>query len=456
MQSILSRMPDAEATPEFDEATRKWIEAKAPPRREQSAEDKARGAEVIQAAGAKGADATLADALAPQLALATDDVVEKRVPRTLTDKLLVPSFSTLDTRAGYWQDRRRAWLSLGLRGETLSQALPREEDRQGREQDVPKRALNTSADDHEQFGAGAAKEFAGRKQGLIYQHDAPGSDPGFYSRKRVVENELGRELTTAEFKRDYYDRDEALKNGSSSVATGTSVFDPVLCEIAYRWFSGEGARVLDPFAGGVVRGAVAGVLGRRYLGVELRPEQIADNRLQADALFDGESNFGREAAKPRWVEGDATNLEALKVSEPVDLVFTCPPYADLEVYSDNPRDLSTLLYPDFREGLKKAMVQSTAWLADNRFAVWVVGEAREGTSGCSYGIIHDTVGAARAAGLGLYNEGILLNSVGSAALRSQRILRSRKLTRVHQHVLVFVKGDWKKAAEACGEAELQL
>ena len=52
--------------------------------------------------------------------------------------------------------------------------------------------------------------------------------------------------------------------------TGTSIFDPVLCEIAYRWFSPVGGLILDPFAGGSVRGIVASKLGRQYIGHELR------------------------------------------------------------------------------------------------------------------------------------------------------------------------------------------
>ena len=35
---------------------------------------------------------------------------------------------------------------------------------------------------------------------------------------------------------------------------GTSVFDPFLCELAYRWRCPPGGAVLDPFAGGSVRG----------------------------------------------------------------------------------------------------------------------------------------------------------------------------------------------------------
>ena len=52
-------------------------------------------------------------------------------------------------------------------------------------------------------------------------------------------------------------------DGGESAATqsGTSIFDPVLCELAYRWFCPPGGVVLDPFAGGSVRGIVASKLG---------------------------------------------------------------------------------------------------------------------------------------------------------------------------------------------------
>lgn len=37
--------------------------------------------------------------------------------KTLSDRFLVPPFSVLDARQGYWQDRKRAWLSLGIESE---------------------------------------------------------------------------------------------------------------------------------------------------------------------------------------------------------------------------------------------------------------------------------------------------------------------------------------------------
>ena len=93
--------------------------------------------------------------------------------------------------------------------------------------------------------------------------------------------------------------EEARQTGS-----GTSIFDPVLAELAYRWFSPPGGHVLDPFAGGSVRGIVASVLGRQYTGIDLRAEQIAANEPQAARICAG-------GIMPRWIVGDSRNAAAL-------------------------------------------------------------------------------------------------------------------------------------------------
>ena len=57
--------------------------------------------------------------------------------------------------------------------------------------------------------------------------------------------------------------------------TGTSVFDPVLTEVLLGWFAPAGGRILDPFAGGSVRGIVSATLGYHYTGIDLSAAQIA-------------------------------------------------------------------------------------------------------------------------------------------------------------------------------------
>jgi hypothetical protein len=232
-------------------------------------------------------------------------------------------------------------------------------------------------------------------------------------------------------------------NAGETAGNGTSIFDPVLCEIAYRWFCPPGGLILDPFAGGSVRGIVASVLGYAYHGIELRGEQVAANRAQA--------HIGKAPA-PVWVEGDSRNIATLAPIA-ADLVFSCPPYADLEVYSDDPRDLSTLDYPAFRAAYTAIIGATCGLLKDDRFAVFVVGEARD-KRGNYYGFVPDTIAAFRAAGLEFYNEAILVTAAGSLPIRAGGQFRaSRKLGKTHQNILVFVKGSGKRAAQARGATE---
>ncbi len=263
-------------------------------------------------------------------------------------------------------------------------------------------------------------------------------DPSFYAKKRAKEAELGRELTTEEFLADHYQPSEA------PTASGTSIFDPVLCEIAYRWFCPPGGTVLDPFAGGSVRGIVASRLGLSYVGVELRGEQVVANETQA-GLSGGPA--------PRWITGDSRDIARLAKGVDADLIFSCPPYWNLEVYSDDPADLSTLGKGAFFEAYAGIIRDTVARLRDDRFAVWVIGDVRDG-AGFFVNLPGKTVEAFEATGARFYNDAILVTAVGSLPIRvGRQFTASRKLGRTHQNVLVFCKGDPKRATEACGQVE---
>lgn len=228
-------------------------------------------------------------------------------------------------------------------------------------------------------------------------------------------------------------------------ASGTSIFDPVLCELSYRWFCPPGGLILDPFAGGSVRGIVASKLGRRYLGIELRPEQVAANREQGLSIC-GDPH-------PEWVIGDSRDIETLAGDAEADFLFSCPPYGDLEVYSDDPADLSTLPYADFREAYFEIIAAACAKLKADRFACFVVGDFRD-KRGNYVGFVPDTVAAFQAAGLDLYNEAILVTAAGSLPIRAgKQFEASRKLGKTHQNVLTFIKGDARKATDAIGPVE---
>lgn len=231
-----------------------------------------------------------------------------------------------------------------------------------------------------------------------------------------------------------------------TASDGTSVFDATLCEMAYRWFSPPGGVVLDPFAGGSVRGIIAAKLGLQYVGVDLSERQIAANCEQAERICD--------EVQPCWHVGDSRELATIAAGVEADFVFSCPPYADLEVYSDDPRDISGLDYPDFLVAYREIIRAAIGLLKQDRFACFVVGKAR-GSDGYYYGLVPDTVRAFEDAGARYYNEAIYVGAIGSLPVRVARQFEGgRKLGKTHQNVLVFCKGDWKKATEACGPIDV--
>ena len=172
---------------------------------------------------------------------------------TLQQRFVVPPFTVLDARMGYWRERKAAWIGLGIRGE------------KGRGENLLK--MSEACKTKSTVTPGAIE--LRRAGGGLLRGGVEVKDPSFYRLKNETEARLGRPLTTAEFREKFWVPTRHYR--------GTSIFDPVLCELAYRWFSPVGGLVLDPFAGGSVRGAVAGLLGRRYVGIDLSEPQVTEN-----------------------------------------------------------------------------------------------------------------------------------------------------------------------------------
>jgi len=288
------------------------------------------------------------------------EVVKPKASGPVAERFTLPPFTILDARTGEWQERKRAWNAMGIRGEV------------------------------------------GRDAAAIHcpnQSAVGGLDDANY----------------------------------------TSVFDATMCELAYRWFSPYGGQVVDPFAGGSVRGIVAGCLGRQYWGCDLRPEQIAANQVQAEQIA--------PQVRPVWVCGDS--MDTLTDAPEADFVFSCPPYGDLEKYSDDPRDLSAMDWHAFVAAYKRIILRAVGKMKPDTFACFVVGDFRD-ARGFYRNFVSQTIDGFEQAGARLYNEAILATAIGSASMRvTKQFDTSRKMAKTHQNVLVFCKGDPREASRKC-------
>jgi len=397
-------------------------------------------------------DKMLADLVAGIAGQQTNEAsTPQEVRQTLTKRFGVPPFSVLDARQGYWQDRKRVWIGLGLKGElgrgdSLLKLSDQTDEYRYNKKEYPSQSKQT-------LGA-IASNAAGEngRQTRTGKYSVAPKVPGTIGGRGAS---LGQGLTAkrgTDGKLEYGNilagRAKAFgTEGNISEATGTSIFDPVLSELLYRWFMPQGGHVLNPMSGEATHGVVAGYLGYKFTGVELRPEQAESNREQARSI-----GVDRTA---QWITADALTIDTLNI-EPADFVVSCPPYADLEVYSDNPLDISTMEYKEFIAVYSEIIRKSCAVLREDRFAAFVVGEVRD-KAGIYYDFVGDTIKAFKAAGLKYYNEMILVTSVGSLPIRAGRQFDAgRKIGKTHQNVLVFLKGDSKKAVKACGPITVEI
>lgn len=242
--------------------------------------------------------------------------------------------------------------------------------------------------------------------------------------------------------------------------TGTSVFDPVLCEILINWFSPKKGKIIDPFAGGSVRGIVSQFLQRNYFGNDLSENQINANIEQFESLQYSTDFFGEIIKQPKWYVGDSKNIDTIIDENDFDMLLTCPPYADLEVYSDDQADISNMEYSDFLATYEEILAKSINKLKENAFICIVVGEVRD-KSGYYRNFIGDTINAVEKTGAKYYNEIVLITMGGTLPLRAGRTFEaSRKISNSHQKALVFLKsnGDEKALKDYlnCFEKERKL
>ena len=210
---------------------------------------------------------------------------------------------------------------------------------------------------------------------------------------------------------------------------GTSNFDPVLAETMMKWFCVEGGHILDPFGGEQTKGVVAGECGYRYTAVEFRQEQV-------DVNTEAVKNY----PSVKYICGDSNNISKLVKERGFDFCFTSPPYYDLEVYSKE--DMSALgTYEEFMRQYQNIFQQCFNLLADDTFLAIKVGEIRDKKTGIYRNFVGDTITCMLKCGFCYYNELVLINPAGTLPQRAGRSMKTRKVGKMHQNVLVFYKGN---------------
>ena len=230
---------------------------------------------------------------------------------------------------------------------------------------------------------------------------------------------------------------EATTKKGKSFNGNASVLDPVACEVILKFFMPkDGTRVYNPFGGGVQFGFVSGACGYDYVSSEIRQNQCDANNAICQDL----------PGKAIWVKSDSSTYQP---KEKVDLVFTCPPYYQVEDYLDydgNPPEgeLNSLpTYDEFIHTLFQGYKHGIEALKDDSFFVVMIGDSRD-KNGAYYGCEAEHELFFKSQGLHIYNKIVYLECEFTRLAHAKRTLHYRKFPKREQKILVFYKGDMTK------------
>lgn len=211
--------------------------------------------------------------------------------------------------------------------------------------------------------------------------------------------------------------------------TTISIFPPqVVCHVLNMYAIPTGVkRIFDPFTGGGTRAVITAMAGLKYTGIEIRQEEI--NGIQE--VVDGMGVKSRVDIR----RGDARDTKLRANSH--DMLFTCPPYWNLERYQGGPNDLSMCkTYDQFLDQIQKVVAESKRVLKPGSYAIWVLGLHRH--KGELLPLHHDITAIHYDAGFRLHEEVILYITNKQALSRAGTFEKGdRCLIRQHQYLMVY-------------------
>ena len=230
--------------------------------------------------------------------------------------------------------------------------------------------------------------------------------------------------------RAYLDNVEYRRNDGIEYLAGLkfSEFHAGLAENIIHYWSMKGATVVDPFAGRLTRAYVTSSLGRKYIGYDVVERTVNETNavLQEDGL-DGRVYLGNGCTMDSTSDGSA------------DLVFTCPPYHQLEKYESVDYQLSDIgSYDDFLTQINVCAENCHRVLKDGGFCIWVVGDWRE--QGTYRSFHSDLIKIMTDQSLSLHDTIIMENQSPFATLQLGKVAANRYTSKIHEFILVFKKG----------------
>jgi len=208
-----------------------------------------------------------------------------------------------------------------------------------------------------------------------------------------------------------------------------SEFNPMIAENIINFWSKEGDLILDPFAGRT-RGIISALKLRKYIGFEIS-EEVYNKTSKEIETWELEEFF-----KPEIYNTDSINIDLFGLPK-VDLIFSCPPYWNIEKYESCEGQLSDIRdYHQFLDKYKQIMEKSVSYLKKEGYLALVVGDFRIKKK--YYPFHCDNIKIMQELGLKLHDIIILQSVTFDIANRRFGSHKKYKFTsKIHEYLLIF-------------------
>jgi len=225
-----------------------------------------------------------------------------------------------------------------------------------------------------------------------------------------------------------------------------SEFHAGLAEQILRYWSMKGSVVVDPFAGRATRAVVASRMERQYEGYEISPTTY--KRVT--------EHFKKLGVSPKLYNNDGLFL-TFTDDEVADLVFTCPPYHDIEKYESVTNQLSDCeTYEKFLKQIGYCGYHINRVLKPGAFCVWVVGDWRCPKGGGLRSFHSDLISLFTKEKL-IHHDTIIMKNISPfAPLQAGKVASKRYTSKIHEYVMVFRKEGEYEVPDYCSLDDLRV
>lgn len=219
----------------------------------------------------------------------------------------------------------------------------------------------------------------------------------------------------------------ARGGGGKSYPKVASIYNPHLAQMILSAYCPKNATIYDPYGGGGTRGFIATAMGHNYTGIEIRQNEV-DRIKEQQSKLEIHFNIICDNSCTYEIENEKYNFS-----------YTCPPYFNLEIYSELENDTSNAdSYENFLKMTKYALATQFYGLKKGSLAVWTVGNFRDKKGNLTH-FSGDVVRIGKEVGFQLHDELIFWGASGAAVLRCGNFQANRRSVRVHENIIIFKK-----------------